>query len=170
MNHSYINLSISTILLIASLFVLSTHMDLIKQKNHTLSMYTISDIYYGDPKTLEITSESGHYTKKCKSYIDMLNTLEGISAENTSMEHLKNHLDWLIETGYLTVSIYPTIDSQCKITDPIGEVILQYYGPDWAIDAEKDIELQLGTFYQKDTMNLPCGNHTLTWYGLYGQD
>lgn len=152
------------------LVVLSSCSTSKKDKDLIISFYTISDIYYANPNSLEITSESGSTHIKCKNYTDMLQKIDSISADNTSMKHLKFHLDWLIESGYLTASIYPTIDTTCKVTDPIGEVILQYYGPDWAIDATRDIDMQLGSFYLKDTLSLRCSDKVLTWYNISGQD
>lgn len=135
--------------------------------DQVISVYTIADIYYANPKTLTITSETGHTQITFSSYEKMLKGLEDISARDTDMKSLQFHLDWLIESGYLSANVYPVLNTNCKTLDQVGEVILEYNGPNWGVDARQDVEMQLGTFYIKDTVSL-C--KSAYYIKVYGQD
>lgn len=136
----------------------------------SFSNYTRADIYRANPRTYQITSEGG-YDSTFNSFNEMMLELENITVEANTIQQLASELDFYNEAGYLRASIYPTLDSNCNIIDPIGEVILNYSGPDYSNNATKDINVQLTTFYDKYDFNLKCGDDKVfTMYNIYGQD
>jgi hypothetical protein len=132
-------------------------------KMHTLNY--IYDVNY-DSLTIESVKAKHRFTT-----IDQLNkAIEVISEKDVSPKAVADYIDWGIESSYIYAEIYPIVDTNCVTTDPIGEVVLKYSGPNYGENAEEDIDLQLGLLYDKYDFSLQCDKKVFTMYSVYGDD
>jgi hypothetical protein len=125
------------------------------------------DIMYVDYQLNQIYFEQGGDPLQFKNNKEMIEYVDEVTAKSSSVLGYQSDLDWLIRQGYISIEVYPTLNTMCNKIADNGELLLIYNGPNWTIDAKRDTTYQIGYFYLNDTLDLECGNHTyLKWYGV----
>lgn len=135
-----------------------------------VTFYTNNDIYYANLSNNSLQSETGKFDTTYSNFKELQNNIDSITAADASVTSVSNTLDWYAESGYLKVEVYPTVNTNCITTNPLGEVVLVYDGPNYGVDARVDTVINIATFYDWYDFSLPCGDNTLSIMHGYMQD
>lgn len=139
-------------------------------KSNIITVYTNNDIYYVNLSNYSLQSETGKFDTTYSNFKELQQNIDSITAADASVTSVSNTLDWYAESGYLKVEVYPTVNTNCITTNPLGEVVLVYDGPNYGVDARVDTVINIATFYDWYDFSLPCGDNTLSIMHGYMQD
>lgn len=124
------------------------------------------DIHHVNYWNRVVTFEQSNEKIKFNSFNELNDYISDVTAKSSSVIGYQSDLDWLIRQGYVSIEIYPTIDTNNIVTNPNGEALLIYNGPNWTINAQQDTSYQIGYFYLSDDIKITDKINGTKWYGV----
>lgn len=133
----------------------------------TQTMYTSFDIVEIDYEALEVYGET--IDTSFQTLDQLREYVEDLSVKSSVISGYAD--DVMFNSTYMEAVIYPTIDTNCNVLNPFGELIITYNGPNWGINPEEKIEIELLYFNRYDnSIEIDCNGKNVISGSFWVED